>query len=152
MGYALMRQILTFGTTFVDNIVQVLEGRMNQKGISLIEVLVSMLLVGVGLLGLAPMLTMTIEANSVSRDALEISSLAKEKLEVYQNADSIPALPFESTESGLLGEYTRHTHLWDNTTDSLVPEGICLAEVTISWTDDLGVDRSAAYSTVCEMD
>lgn len=122
----------------------------SEKGVSLLEVLVAMVLISFGLLGMAPMLVMSIEANSMSKDALEISSLAKEKLELYENASALPALPYREQETDLGNGYSRLTEIWDNTTDSLIPEGLCVAEVTMSWNDNVGASRSAKYMTYLE--
>lgn len=119
----------------------------NSNGVSLLEVLVAMVLLSVGLLGLAPMLVMSIEANSMSKDALEVSSLAKDKLELYENASALPALPYKETEVNLDNDCTRLTEIWDNTTDSLIPDGLCCVRITMSWQDNVGASRSAQYST-----
>lgn len=122
----------------------------NEQGISLIEVLVSMIILTIGLLGLAPLVVMSIESNSTSRDAMSVSNLAKETIETYENAASLPPLPFEREETGLAGGYNRSTRIWDNTVDTLIPAGLCRMEVVVSWQDKLGVQRSASYSTLLD--
>ncbi|MEW5796184.1 MAG: prepilin-type N-terminal cleavage/methylation domain-containing protein [Candidatus Zixiibacteriota bacterium] len=124
----------------------------NEHGLSLIEVLVSMIILAVGLLGLAPLVVMSIESNSMSQDAMTVSNLAKETIETYENAPSLPLLPFENEETGLEGCYNRATRIWDNTVDTLVPSGLCRVEVVISWEDKMGVSRSATYSTLLDKD
>lgn len=122
----------------------------NEKGITLIEVLVSMIILTVGLLGLAPLVVMSIESNSMSRDAMVVSNLAKETIETYENATSLPALPFDLEETGLAGGYNRSTRIWDNTVDTLLDSGLCMVEVVVSWQDKMGVQRSASYSTLLD--
>ena len=122
----------------------------SEKGVSLLEVLVAMVLISFGLLGMAPMLVMSIEANSMSKDALEISSLAKEKLELYENSSLLPTLPYREQEVDLGDGCTRLTEIWDNTTDTLLPEGLAVAEVTMSWNDNVGASRTAKYTTYLE--
>ncbi len=82
-------------------------------GISLLEVLVSMLILGFGLLGLAPMLMISIEGNVISRDHSIAANLLKEKIEFYEAADSLPVLPFKETEYGLDSAFTRTTYIRD---------------------------------------
>jgi len=122
----------------------------NEKGLSLIEVLVAMIILAIGLFGMAPLVVLSIEANSMSQDALAVSNLAKEKIETYANASLLPALPFDEAERGLAGGYDRTTRIWDNTVDTLIPAGLCQVEVVISWQDKMGASRSATYSTLLE--
>ena len=122
----------------------------NEKGLSLIEVLVAMIILAIGLFGMAPLVVLSIEANSMSQDALAVSNLAKEKIETYANASLLPALPFDEAETGLAGGYDRTTRIWDNTVDTLIPAGLCQVEVVISWQDKMGASRSATYSTLLE--
>jgi len=117
------------------------------NGISLLEVLVSMLLLGVGLLGLAPMLMISIEGNVISRDHTIAANLLKEKIEFYEAADSMPTLPFSEVEYGLDSVFTRTTFIRDSVTDTLIPGGLCCVDVCVSWLDNQQVQRSSTYST-----
>lgn len=120
----------------------------NDKGLSLLEVLVAMIILAMGVLGLAPMVVMSIEGNNISRDVLVVSSLAAEKLEYYESLEVLPAVPYKEVEEGLEGAYTRTTSIQDNTTDVTIPAGVCQVDVTITWTDKTGVYRSTTYSTL----
>ena len=120
----------------------------NDKGLSLLEVLVAMIIPSLGILGMAPMVVMSIEGNNMSRDVLVVSSLAAEKLEYYESLETLPAVPYTETEPDLEGGYTRATSIRDNTTDVSIPDGVCQIDVTITWTDKTGVDRSTVYSTL----
>jgi prepilin-type N-terminal cleavage/methylation domain-containing protein len=120
----------------------------NNKGLSLLEVLVAMIILSLGILGMAPMVVMSIEGNNMSRDVLIVSSLAAEKLEYYESVEELPAVPFRENERNLEGGYDRVTTIHDTTTDPTIPEGVCQIDVTISWTDKTGVDRSTTYSTL----
>ncbi len=120
----------------------------NDKGLSLLEVLVAMIILSLGILGMAPMVVMSIEGNNMSRDVLVVSSLAAETLEYYESLETLPTVPFTETETNLEGGYVRLTSSEDNTTDASIPNGVCQIDVTISWTDKTGVDRSTTYSTL----
>ena len=124
----------------------------SEKGLTLLEVLVSMILLAVGLLGLAPLVVLSIEGNNMSRDVLTASTLAKVKLEEYQNASSLPALPFTQTETAISGIYDRLTRVEDNSTDTLLPDGVASVEVQIDWVDKVGVSRTARYYTLVSKD
>jgi prepilin-type N-terminal cleavage/methylation domain-containing protein len=123
---------------------------MNNRGITLIEVMISILILAFGLLALAPMVVLSIEGNNISRDALEASNLAKEQIETFQNSAVMPTLPFNMSEPNLRGTYTRQTYIYDNAVDSLLPPNLCNMQVTISWTNKLGSLRSISYETMLE--
>ncbi len=120
----------------------------NDKGLSLLEVLVAMIILSLGILGMAPMVVMSIEGNNMSRDVLVVSSLAAEKLEHFESLETLPAFPYKEEETGLEGGYNRATTIQDNTTDVTIPDGVCRIDVVISWTDKTGVARSTTYSTL----
>lgn len=122
----------------------------NESGLTLLEVMVTMVVLTIGLLGLAPMIVLSIDGNSMSQDVLTVSNLAKEPIEFYQGAAGLPALPFKVSQSLDGGTYTRTVRIWDNTTDTLMPPDVCHMEVTISWTDKTGMARSSQYSTLIE--
>lgn len=128
---------------------------MNQKvltkhdGISLLEVLVSMIILSLGLLGLAPLFVSSIKGNVNSRDNTVAVGLAAERVELYEKMNPLPALPFYSQESGLGGgAYSRTTSIIDISTDSLIPAGGARVEVTVAWTDDQQVSRTSRLSTM----
>jgi type IV pilus assembly protein PilV len=120
----------------------------NNKGMTLLEVLISMIVLSVGVLGLAPLVVLSIEANTVSRDAMAVSSLAKERIEFFEDPANIPALPFGRYEQGLDSLYNRYTYIWDNATDTTIADGLCHILVTISWQDKTGAQRSSQYLSV----
>lgn len=123
---------------------------INNRGITLIEVMISILILAFGLLALAPLVVLSVESNNLSRDALAASTLAKEKIEAYQNSASLPALPFAEYESYIDGIYHRYTRIYDNAVDSLLPEGVCNMQVMVRWTNKLGSNRSLYYETLIE--
>ncbi len=121
--------------------------KLNDKGLSLLEVMVSMILLAMGLLTLAPMVVISIEGNNISRDVLSVSELAKEKIEYYKGLDPFPAVPYVLDENNLNGGYNRSTSIIDNASDSTIPTGLYKVLISITWTDKSGVDRSTIYST-----
>lgn len=123
----------------------------NNKGMTILEVLVSMLVLSIGVLGLAPLVVLSVSANNISRDVLTVSELAKEKIEEYENASALPTLPHYEVESDLKrGNYERITYIWDNTTDTLIPASLCHIDVKITWTDQIGLSHSSKFSTILE--
>jgi Tfp pilus assembly protein PilV len=120
---------------------------VNQKGISLLEVLIGMFILAIGLLGLAPMFTLAVEGNVISRDNSEAATLVKEKLEYYASLETFPSLPYKEYETGLDNLYTRATFIADNTVDTLIPDGVYKVDVVVAWVDHQSVNRSTMYST-----
>ena len=118
-----------------------------ENGISLLEVLISMLILAFGLLGLAPMMMMSIEGNVISRDHTIAANLLKEKIELFESADTLPTLPFRETEYGLDSAFTRITYIRDSVSDSTVPGGLACIDVQVSWLDNQQVQRTSTYST-----
>ena len=123
---------------------------MNNKGLSLLETLISMLILSFGILGMAPLFVLSIESNNMSQDIMSVSNLAKEKIEFYQMSDSLPTLPHDETEYAIEGTYDRQTLIWDNTTDSTILDNLCHIQVIITWTDKVGVSRSAPYKSILD--
>ena len=119
----------------------------NERGLGLLEVMVAMLIIAIGVLGLAPLIVLSIEENTVSRDYSTVSSLITEKIEYYQGLDSLPTAPFRLYEEGLNNIYSRTTYIDDNSSDSLVPAGLCRVRVDVAWTDHENVERSNTMST-----
>ena len=124
-----------------------MEMKFNDKGLSLLEVMVSMILLALGLLTLAPMVVVSIEGNNISRDVLSVSEMGKEKIEYYKGLKPFPPVPFVEVETNLAGGYKRSTSIMDKTSDAAIPDGLYKVLISISWKDKAGVDRSTVYST-----
>lgn len=120
----------------------------NNRGISLLEVLISMLLLAFGLLGLAPMLVVSVEGNVISQEHTEAANLAKQAVEFFEGQTSMPAMPFVNTETGLSGgEFTRTVRIADSSVDTLIPAGVYQIQVRVAWVDNQNVNRNTTYST-----
>jgi Tfp pilus assembly protein PilV len=119
----------------------------DELGISLLEVLISMLVLSIGVLGLAPMLVLSVESNVLSRDNTVSSKLMKEKIEYFESLDPMPAMPYYQREAGLNQLFTRTTTINDITTDTLIPDGLFKIDVNIAWVDHEQLQQSRTYST-----
>ena len=117
------------------------------KGVSLLEVLVSMLVLSFGVLGLDPMLVLSIEGNVISQDNSVVSTMLKEKIEFYENVDTLPTLPYRELEEGIDSRFARTTIIQDSTTDASIPYGVCQCDVQVTWVDHQNVRRSSSYSS-----
>lgn len=120
----------------------------NESGVSLLEVMVAMIILAIGILGMAPMVVLSTEGNNIARDYTVASSLAKESLEIYQNLSPMPAVPYNYTEPNLEGRFTRVVLLNDATVDTLIPAGMYQLDVIVSWKSTQGNNQSTKYSTL----
>jgi len=119
----------------------------NQKGLSLLEVLVAMLILTLGVLGLAPMVAVSIFGNSFSKDVTLANLIAQEQIEKYKN-QPIPAnLPFTEELIDVADVFHVITRIDDSDTEGSVPEGLYQIHVTISWTDQNNQQRQMEYYT-----
>ncbi|MCI0530886.1 MAG: prepilin-type N-terminal cleavage/methylation domain-containing protein [candidate division Zixibacteria bacterium] len=124
--------------------------RRNQ-GFTLLETMVTMVVLSVGLLTLAPMVVLSMRGNQVARKTSDIAYLAQERIEQLKNQPSISPMPFNETTNNIDGVYTRTVNVSDKTVDGAIPEGVYRITVTISWVDNwnggLGQSHSTSYTT-----
>ena len=128
----------------------------SDRGLSLLEVLVSMIVLAVGILGLAPMVVLSIEGNSISRDFTVATELAKDQLEQYEakgplmfedvTLDPTDSLMGQDTTLAAVDGYSRTVIV--EAAESLNPPNLCKVTVLIEWTDKIGQARSISHSTL----
>ncbi|MCP4705191.1 MAG: hypothetical protein GY865_11315 [candidate division Zixibacteria bacterium] len=119
----------------------------NQKGLGLLEVMVSMLIVTIGILGIAPLIVMSIEGNVISEEYSNISNSVNQQIEFYQSLDSLPTAPYVKKEENREEQYVQATYIDDHVSDSLVPDGLYRLIIETNWEDNQGVNRSNSVST-----
>ncbi|MCD6249438.1 MAG: prepilin-type N-terminal cleavage/methylation domain-containing protein [candidate division Zixibacteria bacterium] len=119
----------------------------DEKGVGLLEVLVSMVLMSVGLLGMAMMIGTAIQGNVTARDNSVVTTLIKRQIEHYEALDSLPAMPLTQRETNLEGLYSRNTYLIDSISDTTIPGGLCELSVTVSWEGQDQLHHSQTFST-----
>lgn len=111
-----------------------------QNGVTLLEVLVSTLILGLAMLSLAPLMVLSVKSNGNSRDRSVAMQLAKEKLESLETSDELDLLPPTEEEINLNEKFTRTTIVADHAIDSLIPEDRYKVTVIVSW---VSVDQYA---------
>ena len=114
-----------------------------QGGFTLIEMMVAILLVGVGLMGLAALSTTVTRANVQSSGLTAASALAQERIESFQTQ------PYGSIASGSdtrLLDGVAFTRSWTVTPDDPAP-GLKTIAVTVSWATR-GTTHSTRLSTI----
>ncbi len=123
----------------------------SSSGLSLLEVLVSMIILAMGVAGLAPMLALSIDSNQISKQHLAASKLAIDALETYEEgAVPIPAAPHTGVESAIDGMYDRYTSVNDHASDATVPAGYSRVDIVVQWLDDDGKTKSVHQSALLQ--
>lgn len=120
---------------------------VNSKGTTLLEVMISMLILAFGVLGLAPMMAISIFGNSYSNQVTLADAIALDRFEEIKNWAYVSPIPYSQTTDNIERIFTRETMVNDNTSDGSIPAGVYKIQVTINWTDHKGVSRSVSYYT-----
>jgi type IV pilus assembly protein PilV len=121
--------------------------RKNEKGFTLIEVMISMVILAIGILGLAPLMVLSIYSNTYSQDLTQATAVAQDRIEQLKNAPNFAVIPYTDSTLNIYGTYKRVIVVDDASTDGTVPAGVYRIKATISWTDDKGMARSVDYYT-----
>lgn len=103
----------------------------NNKGFTIIEVLLAISIMAIGLLGLAALQTTAINGNALGKKNTLAITLAEDKIEKYKNT------PYENISAGVTTEtnlsagaiYTRTTKVEDDTPIS----GVKTVTVNVTW-------------------
>jgi prepilin-type N-terminal cleavage/methylation domain-containing protein len=119
--------------------------KKGEAGFTLIEVLVAMIILAIGILGLAPMLVISMQGNQFSREVSEAAYLAQDRIEQLRNQATITPIPFYESSYNLNGEYNRSVVVADRSVDNTVPPGVYRLTVIMSWVDKDGKSHSTSY-------
>jgi prepilin-type N-terminal cleavage/methylation domain-containing protein len=117
----------------------------NSNGFTLLEALVAMLVLAVGILGLAPMLVVSMQGNQSSREVSEAAYLVQDRIEQFRDQATISPIPFNETVT--IGHYSRVVNVIDQSVDNTIPLGVYQITVTINWTGKEGKSHSTSYLT-----
>jgi type II secretion system protein I len=111
---------------------------LNNKGFTLIEILVALALFALGALALAQMQVLSIRGASFSKDAVTATTLGEKKMEELKNTafSAITTNTAGVTEQGM-------TITWTVTTSGTAPTRYKTILLTVSWTG-----KSVSFSTI----
>ena len=119
----------------------------NEKGITLLESLVAMIIVAFGVLGLAPMIVISIFGNSYSNQVTLADAIAQDRLEEIKTWPEVIPIPYCQAVNDIHGTFSRETLISDSNADASIPNGVYRIQITVSWTDHKQLPRSVSYLT-----
>ena len=126
---------------------KLIQSLRNEKGVTLLEVLVAMIILAFGVLSLAPMIVISMIGNSYSNQVTIADAIAQDRLEEIKTWSEVDPIPYSETISNIQGIFTRETLIDDSTTDASIPAGVYEIQVTVSSTDHKQLPRSVSYFT-----
>ncbi len=119
----------------------------HQSGITLLEVMISMIVLAIGILGLAPLISMSIYGNTFADDVTVANALAQQEVEILMNESDYGQILFYSTTDSVNGMYLVNRVVEDDISDAMIPLGLYKISVDIGWVDQQNQQRTVTYST-----
>jgi type IV pilus assembly protein PilV len=117
-----------------------------EKGFTLIEVMVSVVILAIGLLGLAPMMAISITGNSFANEATRATVLAQDKIEELKNTATFASIP-QADSTDIDGQFSLISRVDNTASDGSVPGGVYKIFVRVRWSDQAEVDRRLEFFT-----
>jgi len=114
---------------------------INEKGFTLLEILVASLIFVVGMMGVLTMFSSTTESNMAARKIMEASTYASEKIEELQNT------PFSHLSQAGNGNDTIGGMTRIYSTESTNIADLKTITVTVQWTTRAGGTKSVTLKT-----
>lgn len=113
----------------------------NQSGFTLLEVLISIGILGVGIMAISLMQAHFAIGNSQSRQFIRATDIAMNQIEILSNITDTSDLrlnlrPPENPHTRTVGIYERDYTLSWTVTDNNDPDGTLSVDVAISWNDN----------------
>lgn len=119
---------------------------LGESGMSLIEVLAAMVVLTLGVLGLAPMMAISIDGSVSSDNITSLVASAQEQIEAKLAEGITGPMPVTEINSAGDGMYSITTVVTDATIDTLVPDRVYKVDVSVNWYEN-GVNRSLGFVT-----
>ena len=120
--------------------------RRQERGFTLIEVMISIIILSIGVLGLAPLMAVSITGNSFSNEATRANVIAQDRIEQLKNTATFAAMPFVDSTT-VDAQFGCAARVDDATSDVSVPAGVYKILVEVTWTDQAGVPRHLQFFT-----
>lgn len=118
------------------------------KGVSLLEVMISIIVLSIGIMGLAPLLVLSMHKNSYSNDITKANALAQKEVELLLGRSDYGVLPFVSTVDSIDGTFALTRLVEDDVTNASIPPGLYKISVSLQWSDMDNQPRSVFCSAL----
>jgi prepilin-type N-terminal cleavage/methylation domain-containing protein len=115
----------------------------DQKGLTLVEIMVAMIILAIALAWLAPLLVLAMRGNRFGGDLTVASTLAQDKIEELRNV-SYSGLLANPAGQDTLGKMVRSWTI----TEEPGQDGLARIEIIVSWQDDKGKAHQAQFATL----
>jgi|MudIll2142460700_1097286.scaffolds.fasta_scaffold707175_1 type IV pilus assembly protein PilV len=120
--------------------------RTSDDGFTLIEIMVSVIVLAIGVLGLAPLMAVSITGNAFSNEATRANVIAQDKIEELKNVATFASFP--RVDSAAVDNHYFYMARVDNSvSDVSVPAGVYRIFIRVNWTDQAGVPRRLEFFT-----
>lgn len=118
-----------------------------QSGLTIVELLAAVLVLAIGVLGLAPLMALSVRGSVRGENVTNVVAAAQQLIEKKIGAVGFPTMPYTHTDTFENGKYAAITTVTDRTVDSSVPVHVYRVDVKVLWTDDTGVERIMNFTT-----
>ena len=118
-----------------------------RAGFTLIEVMVSIVILAIGVLGLAPLMAVSITGNAFSNEATRANVIAQDKIEELKNMAAFAGgITFVDT-AAVDNQFFYMARVDNTASDGTVPAGVYKIFIRVNWTDQAGVARRLEFFT-----
>lgn len=117
-----------------------------KPSLSLLEIVISFVIIVAGLFGMAPLLGIQIFGVDLSGEMRQANEMAQSELENLMQLTGWSELPYLSVSDSVSGIYMLSRRIDDATSDSTIPAGQIKFSVSLAWSDQQRVDRTVSYT------
>jgi prepilin-type N-terminal cleavage/methylation domain-containing protein len=118
-----------------------------EEGLTLIEVLAAMIILALGILALAPLMTLSVTGNRFASEVTAVAARAQEDMEQRLRRGLFGTLPYEDSASFSNNKFVTKSLVRDETVDASIPSRLYQIDVTVTWEDDVGVPRTMTFTS-----